>query len=72
MTGTAVCTVYISDGTYTASRAFTVTVQDPVAAGGGDDDDDEECSTSGATGSWLLLLALLAGFTVGARQFRRE
>ncbi len=72
MTGTAVCTVYISDGTYTASRAFTVTVQDPVAAGGGDDDDDEECSTSGATGSWLLLLALLAGLTVGARQFRRE
>jgi hypothetical protein len=71
MTGTAVCTVFISDGTHTASRAFTVTVQDPVASGG-DDDDDEDCSTSDASGSWLLLLALLAGLTVGVRQLRRE
>ncbi|MCB9935762.1 MAG: IPT/TIG domain-containing protein [Planctomycetes bacterium] len=71
MTGAAVCIVYISDGTYTASRAFTVTVQDPVATSGGNDEDDEKCSTGGAGGSWLLLLALLAGVTVGARQFRR-
>lgn len=68
--GTTTLTFFVSDGTHTTSQTITVTVVAP--ASGGDDDDDEKCSTSGASGSWLLLLALLAGLTVGARQFRRE
>lgn len=66
-TGTAVCTIFISDGTHTASRSFTVTVQDPSGNGGGGGDDDDEGCTTGSGNGMLMLLALLAALAVVTR-----
>lgn len=66
-TGTAVCTIFISDGTHTASRSFTVTVQDPSGNGGGGGDDDDEGCTTGSGSGMLMLLALLAALAVVTR-----
>ena len=70
--GSAVCTVFISDGTFTASRSFTVLVQDPTGSSGGGDDDDQGCSTSTGNSWWLLTLALLGLGVIGVRQLRRD
>mgnify|MGYP001431320176 CR=1 FL=1 len=72
MTGVAVITVSVSDGTYTASQSFTVTVAVPGSTSGGDDD-DEKCSTGDSSGlSLLMLLGLLSALAVGVRALRRE
>lgn len=65
--GTAVVIIYISDGTYTASRAFTVVVQDPPSSSGGDDDDDEGCTTGTSGSMWLMLLVMIAVLGVALR-----
>ncbi|MCA8917546.1 MAG: hypothetical protein KDB32_00505 [Planctomycetes bacterium] len=68
--GTAVITLSVSDGTFTASRSFNVFVQDPTPP---EDDDDEECSTGESSGfSLLMLLGLLSAVAVSIRSTRRS
>jgi hypothetical protein len=68
--GTATITVSATDGTFTASRTFVVTVQAPGSSSGSGDsnDDDESCTTGESSGLGLLaLLALLGIAAVGVR-----
>ncbi|MCA8910760.1 MAG: putative Ig domain-containing protein [Planctomycetes bacterium] len=60
-------------GTTTSSdvAAYTVNIGDPSGGGGGKD--DSKCSTAEGSGlSWMLLLGLLAGMAVIARNARRD
>lgn len=71
MTGVAILAIAVSDGTFTTSQSFTVTVQTNFFTQGSGRDKDS-CSTGGSRGiSFLMLLGLLSALFVGVRVFRR-